>query len=110
MRRNVESVPNAPPVDGHERARDYLSEAEFAVLLHGTRQSRHRWRNTAMSISNTAASGSSASKAAYRRSNRYKPRNCASSNAICSSVAIRGCPGCFSMSAVIRLRARRSTT
>ena len=48
MRRNVESAPNSSPVDGHERARDYLSEAEFAVLLQGARQSRHQWRNTAM--------------------------------------------------------------
>ena len=48
MPHKVESVPNPLPVDGHERARDYLSEAEFAVLLHGTRQSRHQWRNTAM--------------------------------------------------------------
>jgi hypothetical protein len=35
-------------VDAHERARDYLSEAEFAVLLQGTLRSRHRWRNAAM--------------------------------------------------------------
>lgn len=48
MRCNVESVSNSSPVDAHERARDYLSEAEFAVLLQGARLSRHRWRNTAM--------------------------------------------------------------
>jgi integrase len=48
MRRKVESVSNSSPVDGHERARDYLSEAEFTVLLQGARQSRHQWRNTAM--------------------------------------------------------------
>jgi integrase len=28
--------------------RDYLTEAEFLVLLQGTRGSRYRWRNTAM--------------------------------------------------------------
>jgi integrase len=48
MPRNVESPSNSLPVDGHERARDYVSEAEFATLLQGTRQSRHRWRNTAI--------------------------------------------------------------
>jgi integrase len=48
MRRKVESSSNAAPVDAHERARDYLSEEEFAVLLQGTWQSRHRWRNAAM--------------------------------------------------------------
>ena len=48
MRRNVESAPNASPVDAHERTRDYLSEEEFAVLLQGTPRSRYRWRNTAM--------------------------------------------------------------
>ena len=48
MRRNVESSPNSSPVDAHERTRDYLSEEEFAVLLHGTPQSRYRWRNAAM--------------------------------------------------------------
>src|SRR5689334_8742347 len=48
MRRNVESRPKVPPVDAHERVRDYLSEAEFALLLQGTIGSRYRWRNTAM--------------------------------------------------------------
>ena len=48
MRRNVESAPNASPVDAHERMRDYLSEEEFAVLLQGTPRSRYRWRNAAM--------------------------------------------------------------
>src|SRR5262247_4055384 len=48
MRRNVESPPKVSPVDVHERARDYLSEAEFALLLQGTVGSRYRWRNTAM--------------------------------------------------------------
>jgi type 1 fimbriae regulatory protein FimB len=46
--RSVKSVPNAAPVDAHERTRDYLSEAEFLLLLQGTRDSRYRWRNTAM--------------------------------------------------------------
>jgi integrase len=35
-------------VDAHERPRDYLNEAEFAVLLQGASQSRYRWRNAAM--------------------------------------------------------------
>jgi integrase len=35
-------------VDTHERARDYLTEAEFRVFLQGTRGSRYRWRNAAM--------------------------------------------------------------
>jgi len=48
MRRNVESLPKVSPVDAHERARDYLSEEEFALLLQGTVGSRYRWRNTAM--------------------------------------------------------------
>ena len=48
MRRKVESLPKASPVDTHERTRDYLSEEEFAMLLQGTRQSRYRWRNAAM--------------------------------------------------------------
>jgi len=48
MRRNVESRPTVSPVDAHERARDYLSEEEFALLLQGTVGSRYRWRNTAM--------------------------------------------------------------
>ncbi len=48
MRRNVESAPKASPVDAHERARDYLSEEEFAVLLQGAPHSRYRWRNAAM--------------------------------------------------------------
>ena len=48
MRRNVESAPKASPVDAHERARDYLSEEEFAVLLQGAPRSRYRWRNAAM--------------------------------------------------------------
>lgn len=46
--RSVKSLPNAAPVDAHERTRDYLSEAEFLLLLQGTRDSRYRWRNTAM--------------------------------------------------------------
>ena len=48
MRRHVESLPKVSPVDAHERARDYLSEEEFALLLQGTVGSRYRWRNTAM--------------------------------------------------------------
>jgi integrase len=35
-------------VDSHERARDYLTEAELRLLLQGTQGSRYRWRNTAM--------------------------------------------------------------
>ena len=46
MRRKVESLPHSAPVDAHERTRDYLTEAEFRLLL-GT-GSRYRWRNTAM--------------------------------------------------------------
>jgi type 1 fimbriae regulatory protein FimB len=45
---SVQSALHAPPVDAHERTRDYLSEVEFRVLLQGTRDSRYRWRNTAM--------------------------------------------------------------
>ena len=48
MRRKVKSGPREAPVDTHERARDYLTEAEFLVLLQGTRGSRYRWRNAAM--------------------------------------------------------------
>jgi integrase len=48
MRRKVESLPKASPVDAHERTRDYLSEEEFALLLQGTPRSRYRWRNAAM--------------------------------------------------------------
>jgi len=44
----VQSVLPQAPVDAHERLRDYLTEAEFRVLLRGTRSSRYRWRNTAM--------------------------------------------------------------
>lgn len=47
-RRSVQSVLTQAPVDAHERTRDYLTEAEFRVLLQGTRSSRYRWRNTAM--------------------------------------------------------------
>src|SRR5215475_8005978 len=39
---SVKSALNSPPVDAHERTRDYLSEAEFHVLLQGTRGSRRR--------------------------------------------------------------------
>jgi integrase len=46
--RSVQSTHLQPPVDAHERQRDYLTEAEFQLLLQGTRASRHRWRNTAM--------------------------------------------------------------
>src|SRR5439155_23978352 len=46
--RSVKSALNQAPVDAHERTRDYLTEAEFLVLLQGTRDSRYRWRNTAM--------------------------------------------------------------
>ena len=46
--RSVQSALHKTPVDAHERARDYLTEAEFLVLLQGTRDSRYRWRNTAM--------------------------------------------------------------
>lgn len=45
---SVKSLVNSTPVDAHERTRDYLSEAEFRILLQGTRGSRYRWRNTAM--------------------------------------------------------------
>ena len=45
---NVKSLPSAAPVDAHERLRDYLTEAEFLVLLQGTRHSRYHWRNAAM--------------------------------------------------------------
>ncbi len=52
MQRNrppsVKSLPSAAPVDAHERLRDYLTEAEFLVLLQGTRYSRYYWRNAAM--------------------------------------------------------------
>jgi len=48
MPRSVQSIPPSAPVDAHERVRDYVTEAEFLVLLQGTRVSRHRWRNTAM--------------------------------------------------------------
>jgi hypothetical protein len=44
----VQSAWNQAPIDAHERRRDYLTEAEFRVLLQGTRGSRARWRNTAM--------------------------------------------------------------
>jgi type 1 fimbriae regulatory protein FimB len=47
-RRSVQSALTQPPVDAHERLRDSLTEAEFLVLLQGTRGSRYRWRNTAM--------------------------------------------------------------
>ena len=47
-RRSVQSALTRPPVDAHERMRDYLTEAEFLLLLQGTRGSRSRWRNTAM--------------------------------------------------------------
>jgi integrase len=47
-RHSVQSARNQAPVDAHERPRDYLTEAEFRVLLQGTRGSRARWRNTAM--------------------------------------------------------------
>src|SRR5262245_50102597 len=47
-RRSVQSGLRQAPVDAHERMRDYLTEAEFRVLLRGTRSSRYRWRNTAM--------------------------------------------------------------
>ena len=46
--RKVQSPSAAAPVDAHERARDYLSEEEFRRFLQGTRDSRYRWRNTAM--------------------------------------------------------------
>ena len=46
--RSVKSLHPAAPVDAHERTRDYLTEAEFLVLLQGTRRSRYRWRNAAM--------------------------------------------------------------
>lgn len=46
--RSVKSSPPTAPVDVHERPRDYLTEAEFLVLLQGTRRSRDRWRNAAM--------------------------------------------------------------
>jgi type 1 fimbriae regulatory protein FimB len=45
---SVKSLPSAAPVDAHERLRDYLTEAEFLVLLQGTRHSRYHWRNAAM--------------------------------------------------------------
>ena len=47
-RYSVQSARSQAPVDAHERLRDYLTEAEFRVLLQGTRGSRARWRNTAM--------------------------------------------------------------
>jgi glyoxylase-like metal-dependent hydrolase (beta-lactamase superfamily II) len=40
----VQSALHPAPVDAHERMRDYLTEAEFLVLLQGTRSSRYRWR------------------------------------------------------------------
>jgi type 1 fimbriae regulatory protein FimB len=46
--RRVKSVPHAAPVEAHERPRDSLAEAECLRLLQGTRDSRYRWRNTAM--------------------------------------------------------------
>jgi type 1 fimbriae regulatory protein FimB len=46
--RSVKSLAPTVPVDAHERTRDYLTEAEFLVLLQGTRRSRYRWRNAAM--------------------------------------------------------------
>jgi type 1 fimbriae regulatory protein FimB len=46
--RSVKSVSYTAPVDAHERTRDYLTEDEFLILLQGTRDSRYRWRNTAM--------------------------------------------------------------
>ena len=36
--RSVKSALNQAPVDAHERTRDYLTEAEFLVLLQGTRR------------------------------------------------------------------------
>ena len=36
-RRSVQSALTRPPVDAHERMRDYLTEAEFLLLLQGTR-------------------------------------------------------------------------
>jgi type 1 fimbriae regulatory protein FimB len=46
--RSVKSLLHAAPVDAYERTRDYLSEAELLVLLQRARDSRYRWRNTAM--------------------------------------------------------------
>ena len=102
MRRNVESAPNASPVDAHERTRDYLSEEEFAVLLQGTPRSRYRWRNAAM-LMLTFYHGLRVTelcrlkrqdvdlthgriwikriKGACRPSNRSKPMSCGRSNA-----------------------------
>jgi hypothetical protein len=33
-RRSVQSALTRPPVDAHERMRDYLTEAEFLLLRH----------------------------------------------------------------------------
>jgi type 1 fimbriae regulatory protein FimB len=44
----VKSLPSAAPVDAHERLRDDLTEAEFRVLLQGSRPSRDHWRHAAM--------------------------------------------------------------
>jgi integrase len=39
---------HTPPVDAHERPRDYLSEAALRVLRQGPHDSRYRWCNAAM--------------------------------------------------------------
>lgn len=48
MRRNVKSVSTSPPIDTHERGRDYVTEEEFQALVASALQSRYRWRDAAV--------------------------------------------------------------
>ncbi len=43
------SVKSAPDtVDSHEKGRDFITEEERDLLIEGAKQSRHRWRDTAI--------------------------------------------------------------
>ena len=103
-------------MDTHERARDYLTEAEFLVLLQGTRGSRYRWRNAAMLmltfyhglraselcnlryrmlIWTMAVCGLPGSKAVSRRNSPYEPMSSGGSSDTSLSGATPRCPGSF---------------
>ena len=48
MRQSVKSLPEAAPVDAHERPRDYVTEDELHSMVESTKRSRYHWRDATM--------------------------------------------------------------
>ena len=48
MQQSVKSREHVPPVNAHERPRDYVTEDELRAMVESTKRSRYHWRDATM--------------------------------------------------------------